>query len=98
MTGKRVGTSAAAAEANQRKRPAPPQDRPPRNTTSAYQFTAAPHEPITAEDRADIDVLVAAAERGFRLATRCSACGQWLVSPASVRRHLGPVCARRMDA
>jgi hypothetical protein len=50
------------------------------------------HEPVTAEDRADIDVLIAAAQRGFRLATRCTRCNQWLVAPSSVRAHLGPVC------
>ena len=51
-----------------------------------------PHEPLTAEDRADLNVLIAAAERGFRLATRCTRCGKWLVAPSSVRAHLGPVC------
>jgi hypothetical protein len=56
------------------------------------------HEPLTAEDRADIDVLVAAAERGFRLATRCTACGAWISNPISIRRHLGPVCAKRAAA
>jgi hypothetical protein len=66
------------------------------------QFTAprrhAPHEPLTAEDRADLDVLIAAAERGFRLATRCTRCNQWLVAPSSVRAHLGPVCRERVAA
>jgi hypothetical protein len=56
------------------------------------------HEPLTAEDRADIDVLIAAAERGFRLATRCTRCNQWLVAPSSVRRHLGPVCRAKAAA
>jgi hypothetical protein len=57
-----------------------------------------PHEPLTAEDRADIEVLIAAAERGFRLATRCTRCGQWLVAPSSVRAHLGPVCKVKVAA
>lgn len=56
------------------------------------------HDPLTAEDRADLDVLIAAAERGYRLATRCLRCGQWLVAPSSVRRHLGPVCAAKVAA
>ncbi|KAA1243634.1 hypothetical protein F0Q45_25495 [Mycobacterium simiae] len=56
------------------------------------------HDPLTAEDRADLDVLIAAAERGYRLATRCLRCGQWLVAPSSVRRHLGPVCAAKAAA
>lgn len=42
------------------------------------------------------DKLLAAALRGgaLRLAVPCSRCGTWLVAPSSVRRHLGPVCAR----
>ncbi|MFC5332872.1 DUF6011 domain-containing protein [Mycobacterium branderi] len=83
-----------------RKRPAPPQNRPSRNNTSDMQFTVPwhqePHEPLTPEDRADIDVLIAAAERGFRLATRCTRCNQWLVAPVSVRTHLGPVCRSKI--
>ena len=53
------------------------------------------YEPLTPEDRADLDLLIAAAERGFRIAVQCTRCRQWLVSPKSVRRHLGPVCAKR---
>jgi len=53
---------------------------------------------LTAEDRADLAVLEAAAQRGFRLATRCIRCGQWLVAPSSVRAHLGPVCRARAVA
>jgi hypothetical protein len=80
-----------------RKRPAAHTDRPLRNnTTAALDFTAPWHrdlrEPLTAEDRADLDVLIAAAERGFRLATRCLRCNQWIVAPSSVRAHMGPAC------
>jgi hypothetical protein len=86
----------------QRKRPAPPQNQPSRNHTSAAQFSVPwrhdPHEPLTADDRADLDVLIAAAERGFRLATRCTRCNQWLVAPSSVRAHLGPVCRTKVAA
>jgi len=68
----------------------------------AHQFTAPwhqdHHEPLTAEDRADLAVLAAAAQRGFRLATRCTRCGQWLVAPTSVRAHMGPVCRARAVA
>jgi hypothetical protein len=53
------------------------------------------HEPLTTEDRADLDLLAEAAERGFRLATQCTACGAWISNPVSIRRHLGPVCAKR---
>jgi hypothetical protein len=72
------------------------------DSRSATDFTAPwnhdPHEPPTAEDRADLDVLIAAAERGFRLATRCIRCNQWLVAPSSVRAHMGPVCREKAVA
>lgn len=44
--------------------------------------------------------LLAAALAGgnFRLAVQCTRCGTWLVAPTSVRRHLGPVCARHAEA
>lgn len=83
----------------QRKRPAA--HRPSPNTTNT-DFTPLlglqRHEPLTREDRADHDVLVAAAERGFHLAVRCTRCGQWLVAPSSVRAHLGPVCRAKAVA
>ncbi|KZF00883.1 hypothetical protein A2J03_09880 [Rhodococcus sp. EPR-157] len=46
------------------------------------------------------DKLLAAALRDgtFRLAVQCSRCGTWLVAPSSVKRHLGPVCARHAQA
>jgi hypothetical protein len=56
------------------------------------------HEPLTTEDREDLDLLARAAERGFRLATRCTRCSQWLVAPSSIRRHMGAVCAARAGA
>ena len=56
------------------------------------------HEPIDAETRAEIDLLVKAAEMGFRLATRCTACGAWISNSVSIRRHLGPVCAKKAVA
>jgi primosomal protein N' len=83
-------------------RPAPPQDRPPRHNTDDTHSTVlsklfghAPHEPLTPEDREDLNAIVAAAERGFRVAVRCSACGHWLSNPRSVRAFLGPRCAAR---
>jgi hypothetical protein len=54
------------------------------------------HEPLDAETRAEIDLLIQAAEMGYRLATRCSRCNQWLVAPSSVRAHLGPVCRAKV--
>lgn len=84
-----------------RKRPAPPQNRPSRDTTNGYrQSTAEPtlygfdrREPLDAEDRGDLAVLTAAAELGYRIAVQCRRCGQWLTNPKSVRAFVGPVCA-----
>lgn len=49
-------------------------------------------EPLDAEDRADLAVLEAAAERGYRLSTQCTACGHWLTSRKSLLSHMGPKC------
>ncbi|WP_246584974.1 DUF6011 domain-containing protein [[Mycobacterium] fortunisiensis] len=80
----------------QRKRPAPPQDRPSRNTTNAAKSTGHRRQDGYAapdvDDRLDAQVIAEAEARGFKLATRCSACGHWLVSAPSVALHLGPVC------
>jgi hypothetical protein len=54
-----------------------------------------PHEPLTPEDPADLDVLKAAFERGYRLAGRCLDCGHWITVESSLRRHLGPRCAAK---
>lgn len=83
-----------------RKRPAPPQNRPSPNATNGYSESTAltrfygfdPHEPLTPEDREDLAVLTAAAERGYRIAVQCLDCGHWLSNPKSVRRHRGPHC------
>jgi hypothetical protein len=83
----------------QRKRPAPPQNRPLRNTTSAAKSNghrrqdgyAAP----TAEDRREAAVLAAAAEMGYRLAVQCLDCGHWLTNPISVGAFRGPRCRGR---
>jgi hypothetical protein len=77
----------------------PPTEPTNTRTNSKTQFTPpwefGVHEALTSEDRADIEVLVAAAERGFRLATRCTRCNKWVVAPSSVRAHMGPVCPAR---
>jgi hypothetical protein len=84
---------------SQMKRPAPPQDRPSATTISDPDFTRLlglpRHEPLDAETRAELELLAKAAEMGFRLATRCSSCGAWISNPVSIRRHLGPVCAKK---
>jgi hypothetical protein len=50
----------------------------------------------TAEDRADTAVLAAAEALGYRLAVRCTRCGQWVVSDKSVAAHMGPVCRAKV--
>jgi hypothetical protein len=50
------------------------------------------HEPLTPEDREDLELLTRAAERGFRLSARCLDCGHPISSPSSIRRHRGPKC------
>jgi hypothetical protein len=80
-----------------RNRPAPRQERrPSRHHNAASEFIAYRRQDgwaaPTPEDRADLDVLIAAAERGFRLATRCTRCSKWVVSRESVMAHMGPVC------
>lgn len=54
------------------------------------------HEPLDADDRAELAVLNAAAELGYRLAVQCTRCGAWLVASKSVALHLGPVCRSRV--
>jgi hypothetical protein len=55
-------------------------------------------EPLDAEDRADLAVLEAAEERGFRLSIQCTACGHWLTSRKSLLAHMGPKCMARAVA
>jgi hypothetical protein len=86
-----------------RKRPAPNGKPALSNRANGYTDSSVlpgyqRHEPLTAEDRADAAALAAAEARGFRLATRCLRCGQWLVAPSSVRAHLGPVCRAKAVA
>lgn len=59
-------------------------------------FGHAPHEPLTAEDRRDLDVIVAAVERGFRISVQCRVCGHWLSHPHSVKAFMGPRCAAKV--
>jgi hypothetical protein len=80
------------------KRPAPAQEYRPSPDTIDYgdnlnrllglQRT----EPLTRDDREDIELLIRAAERGFRLSTSCVDCGHPISLPSSVRRHRGPKC------
>jgi hypothetical protein len=44
-------------------------------------------------------LLMAALRSGdYRLAVQCKRCGTWLVATTSVKKHLGPVCARNTAA
>nr|WP_141215420.1 DUF6011 domain-containing protein [Rhodococcus sp. 15-649-1-2] len=70
--------------------------------TTKHQSTRVEHENLLLDDhleklRDPADKLLAAALRDgtYRLASRCHACGAWLVHPASIKRHMGPVCAKR---
>lgn len=89
----------------QRKRPAPPQNRPSSTTIGYSQSNALTrfyghdrHEPLTREDREDLAVISAAVERGYRIAVRCRVCGHWLSNPMSVKAFVGPRCAAKAVA
>jgi hypothetical protein len=56
------------------------------------------HKPLTPDDRADTAIVAAAEALGYRLAVRCTECGQWLVAEQSVRLHVGPVCRNKSKA
>lgn len=82
-----------------KKGPAPAKEnRPSPNITNRNELTSLlgvqRHEALTAEDRADIDAIIAVAERGFRIAVRCRLCGHWLSNPKSVRQFVGPKCRK----
>lgn len=75
--------------------PNPPPEKGPQmpNTTDSTE--------IEHENRLDLlrphadKLLMAALAQGhYRLAVQCGRCGTWLVAPASIKRLLGPVCAR----
>lgn len=81
------------------RKPAPATETGSHVTTSDSEFTRLlglqRHEPLDTETRAEIDLLIKAAQMGFRLAVRCVDCGHWITAPSSVRAHRGPVCAAR---
>lgn len=88
---------------SQRKRPAPPQDRPSRNhSPNATKSTAHRSEDgyaaPTAEDRREAQLLAELRECGYRPAVRCTRCNQWVVADASVAAHMGPVCRSKVVA
>jgi hypothetical protein len=88
----------------QTKRPALPQNRPlPKHRANGFTKSNALtrfyghdiHEPMDADDRADLALIAAAAERGYRIAVQCVDCGHWLTARASVAAHRGPRCIER---
>lgn len=52
----------------------------------------------TAEARHEAALLAELHELGYRPATRCSRCRQWVVAPKSVALHMGPVCRAKSAA
>lgn len=49
-----------------------------------------------AGDRAEQKLIADAREHGYRLAVRCTQCGQWVVAAKSVAAHMGPRCRARI--
>lgn len=54
-------------------------------------------DPLTPEERYEVNVVSAAAELGYRPAVQCTRCGSWLVAAKSVALHCGPVCRGKGD-
>lgn len=52
-------------------------------------------EPLTADERREVELVAAVAELGYRPAIQCRVCGAWLVAAKSVARHIGPRCAAK---
>lgn len=53
------------------------------------------HEVPTPEDREIAAALETVQKAGYWVAVRCTVCGHPLVSPRSLRLHMGPKCAAR---
>lgn len=84
---------------SQRKRPAPPQDRPSRNTTngtdsSLYRRQDGYSAP-SVEDRAVAQAIDVLREHGYGIAARCLDCRHPITSAVSLARMRGPRCAAR---
>lgn len=82
-----------------RKRPAPPQDRPSRNTTSTTDSSLYRrqdgYQAPEVEDRAVARAIDLLREHGYGIAARCLDCQHPITSPASLARMRGPRCAAR---
>lgn len=81
------------------RKPAPPQDRPSRNTTNTPESTATEVTEFDFDrhivDSVDESIWRAVYNGEFRLAVRCDVCGRWLTDGRSKRAHRGPRCAER---
>lgn len=87
------------APPKQRRRPAPPKDRPSRNHIDSRHDTADLTDfefDRRVVDQVDWSIWRAIYNGEFRLACRCRRCGRWLTDGTSKRRHLGPVCAGKV--
>jgi hypothetical protein len=87
---------------NQRKSPAPPQRRAPRNTTNDIDSTAYRRQDgyaaPTAQDRHEARLLSEVRALGFVVSVRCRICQHPLTAPKSVAAHVGPRCAAKAVA
>ena len=52
----------------------------------------------SAEDRREAGLLAELRDLGYRPATRCTRCNQWVVAAKSVALHMGPVCRAKSAA
>jgi hypothetical protein len=84
-----------------RKRTAPPQSRPSRNTTNAIKSNGHRAAPTDFDvdqrivDRSGDPLWEALFNGRFRLAVRCDICGRWLTATESKKAHRGPRCSAR---
>ncbi|WP_370332602.1 DUF6011 domain-containing protein [Mycolicibacterium hippocampi] len=81
------------------RKPAPPQDRPSRNTTNVAQSTATDGSESDFDrkivDRVDESLWQALFDGHFRLGVKCERCGRWLYDGRSKKRGLGAHCAAK---
>lgn len=79
-----------------RKRPAPAQDRPIRDTISASEYIRPAARDAVLDGRlvasADDSIWQALFDGRFRLAVRCDTCGRWLTAYRSKQAGRGPRC------
>jgi hypothetical protein len=80
------------------RRPAPPQDRPtPNNTSASDSSHGSDIELDLTLVGANADIWAALFAGEFKLAVPCSRCGRWLVNNDSKRAGIGAHCAAQAD-